>query len=95
MKPIRNPYKLQLVEADKKDIAVPKLRIPQPDFEVGDQVDHSFYHHSQFTILLPVIVRDMALDAHYTSGWKVGVDTTEGIKYLDSRYFVKALRADP
>jgi hypothetical protein len=93
IKPVRNPYKLQPVAtAAVKQNNVPAEAPLKPalEFGIGDQIEHTFYHHSLFTILLPVIVRDIVSDAHYSSGWKVGVETTDGIKYLDSRYFRKA-----
>lgn len=93
IKPVRNPYKMQPVapvSVKKKALPAQAPSKPRPGFEVGDEVKHSFYHHSLFTIVLPVIVRDIVSDAHHSSGWKVGVDTTEGIKYLDSDYFRKA-----
>lgn len=85
-----NPYGLTPViepppRARKPEPVVTPVR--KPLFEVGDEVQNGFFHHSPFTIRQPVIVRDIIADAHFTSGYKVGVDTTDGIHYLDSRYF--------
>ena len=81
-----NPYKLQPIARAVEAPAAKVVERPRPSVEAG-QLATGSYRPLLFTIPYPAPVLAVIENSRFVSGWAVRVDTSEGIKDLDSGYF--------
>ena len=83
-----NRYKQLAVERPPEPVAEKPVK-QHPFFRKGDTVK-SVYKPMFFTILKPCVILDITYTNRCVSGFMIKVDTTAGIKELDSSLFSKS-----